>query len=86
MKKAPKGYYRTLLKDKFPEVRIALTNQPIVGCTEIPQEPIISELKKSNDEYADYYINGLLNREMKTIIEDASGKDYFKPGELYFKS
>lgn len=87
MKQAPRGYYRSLLSATFPNVRIALTNQPMIGVTEVPKEPIIEELKKSTDEYAEWYINGLQNGSMATIIETPiGGQQYWRPGELYLKS
>lgn len=83
MKPQP-GYYRNLLTDK--NVRIAFTHTPMYGVTRIDKTPIIEELEKSTDEYAQYYINGLKNGQMVTIVENTHSDKYFAPGELYFKS
>jgi hypothetical protein len=80
------GYYRNILSNSFPNVRIAFTHTPIIGCTRIPKEPIIAALKDSNDEYASYYINGLENGSMVTITENQYEKTWANNGELYFKS
>ena len=86
MKQAPPKYYRTILKDTLPHVRIAFTHTPIIGCTRIPKEPVLAELKKSNDEYAEWYINGLENGTMVAIVENGVGQEHWAVGELYFKS
>ena len=83
MKPTP-GYYRRLLSD--PKIRIAFTHTPIVGCSRIDNHTVIEELKNSTDEFADYYITGLENGEMQTIVENQYQQDYYAPGELYFKS
>jgi hypothetical protein len=80
---APKGYYRTLLKD-FPEVRIAYTHTPIIGCKIIPSEPFIQHLEKSKDMYAKFYAEGLKNGTMVTITELQCNRVYANNGELYF--
>lgn len=81
---APKGYYRNLISDS--NVRIAFTHTPIYGCTKIDNTKVLEELEKSTDEYAQYYINGLRNGSMVTIVENNYADRYFAPGELYFKS
>jgi hypothetical protein len=81
---APKGYYRNLISDS--NIRIAFTHTPIYGCTKVDSSKIIEELKSSTDEYAQYYINGLENGNMVTIVENTYSDKYFAPGELYFKS
>ena len=86
MKQAPPKYYRNIIGDKFPSVRIAFTHTPIIGCTMIPKEPILEVLRESDDEYAEWYINGLENGSMVTIIENPTSKEYWSAGELYFKS
>jgi hypothetical protein len=87
MKQAPPKYYRTILGEKFPDVRIAFTNAPMIGVTRIPKEPILEVLRASKDEYAEWYINGLENGTMATIIETPiGGQQYFAPGELFLKS
>lgn len=85
MKPQP-GYYRNLLTDK--KVRIAFTHTPIIGCTIIDNTTTIEELKKSDDEFAQYYIDGLSNGEMVTIVEnrDIQPDKHWLPGELYLKS
>lgn len=81
---APKGYYRNLISDS--NIRIAFTHTPIYGCTKVDSSKVIEELKSSTDEYAQYYINGLENGSMVTIVENTYSDKYFAPGELYFKS
>jgi hypothetical protein len=85
MKPQP-GYYRRLLSN--PNIRIAFTHTPIIGCTKIDCTPVIEELKLSSDGAAKYYIDGLENGEMVTIIENTYRDDFkhYKPGELYFKT
>lgn len=80
------GYYREILSNSFPLVRIAFTHTPIVGCTTVPKEPIIAALKDSIDEHAQYYINGLENGNMVTITENHNEKIWANTGELYFRS
>ena len=80
----PKGYYRNLISDS--NIRIAFTHTPIYGCTKVDSSKVIEELKSSTDEYAQYYINGLENGNMVTIVENTYADKYFAPGELYFKS
>lgn len=80
------GYYRQILSNSFPNVRIAFIHTPIIGCTKIPKEPIIAALKDSNDEHAPYYINGLESGSMVTITENQYEKTWANNGELYFKS
>ena len=84
MEKAPSGYYRQLLSDK--KIRIAFTHTPMSGVTRVDKSPIIEELKKSDDRYAQYYINGLENGDMVTIVENDYIDTYYRTGELYFKS
>jgi hypothetical protein len=82
--KAPTGHYRKLLGN--PYIRIAFTHTPIYGCTIIDSKGVIEELKNSQDEYAQYYIDGLTNGSMVTLIESAHYDTRFVCGELYFKS
>jgi hypothetical protein len=77
--KAPTGHYRKLISN--PYIRIAFTHTPIYGCVRVDEDHVIKELEQSQDEYAQYYIDGLKNGSMVTIIER---EHYFKPGELYF--
>jgi len=81
--KAPTGHYRKLISN--PYIRIAFTHTPIYGCTIIrDNQHIIDELKQSEDEYAQYYIDGLTNGSMVTIVEVRDQARYFSHGELYF--
>lgn len=82
--KAPTGHYRKLISN--PHIRIAFTHTPIIGCVKVDSTNVIEELKASQDEYAQYYIDGLENGNMVTIIERSYQDQYFAPGELYFKS
>ena len=81
--KAPTGHYRKLISN--PYIRIAFTHTPIYGCLIVhDNQYIIDELKQSNDEYAQYYVDGLTNGSMVTIIEGVNQDRYFSCGELYF--
>lgn len=83
--KPPTGHYRKLLQDTYPDVRIAFTHTPIIGCRQIDSEPIIQELRKSDDEYAPYYINILQNGSAVPIVEKAIyERTYKNNGELFF--
>ena len=84
--RAPAGYYRNLLKDTYPMIRIALTHTPMYGVTRVDNTNVIEVLKQSDDEYATYYINGLINGDMVTIVETPQLDTYYSVGELYFKS
>lgn len=86
MKQAPPKYYRNIIGEKFPNVRIAFTHTPIIGCTRVDPAPILDVLKASTDEYAEWYINGLENGTMATIVENNINKEHWGVGELYFKS
>lgn len=83
--KAPTGHYRKLISN--PYIRIAFTHTPIYGCIRVDNTNVIEELKASQDEYAQYYIDGLENGTMVTIIEGVNQDSYYRNnGELYFKS
>lgn len=70
----------------YPEVRIAFTHTPIIGCTKIDNTMILEVLRNSEDKYAQYYIKGLEDGSMVTIVEKSYGKVWANNGELYFKS
>lgn len=82
--KAPTGHYRKLISN--PYIRIAFTHTPIYGCFTVDSSKVIEELKQSQDEYAQYYIYGLTNGDMVTIIEGVNQDRYFAHGELYFNN
>jgi hypothetical protein len=84
--RAPTGYYRQLLKDTYPMIRIALTHTPMYNVTKVDSENVINVFRASEDQYAEYYINGLLNGDMVTIVENYDVDRYYGVGELYFKS
>lgn len=87
MRQAPRGHYKTILRSTFPDVRIAFTHTPMSGVRHVPKEPVLEALRESDDEYAEYYINGLENETMATIVEEPVGQQqYFRSGELFFKS
>lgn len=86
MSQAPKGYYRELLKNHFPEIRIAFTHTPIYGCTRVDSTNVLKVLDESTDEYAKYYADGLRIGNMVTIVENGQEHVYKNNGELYFKS
>lgn len=71
---------------KFPDVRIAFTHTPMTGVTVIPKEPIVDMLKASDDEYKEWYVNGLEDGSMVAIVENQFADKYYAPGELFFNS
>ena len=79
--KAPTGHYRKLISDS--KIRIAITHTAMFNCIKVDNTQVIEELKQSQDEYAQYYIDGLNNGTMITIVEQEIPR-YFSPGELYF--
>jgi hypothetical protein len=79
----PKGYYRQLLNE-FPEVRIAFTHTPIIGCKIINSKPFIEVLEKSTDPHSKFYSEGLKNGSLVTIVESYVEKIYRNNGELFF--
>lgn len=81
----PKGYYRQLLSE-FPQVRIAFTHTPIIGCKVINAGPFIKVLDESVDPYAKFYSDGLRNGSLVTIVENSVDRVYANNGELYFTS
>lgn len=81
---APKGYYRQLLSNTYPMIRIAFTHTPMHNVTRVNCEGVLKVLDGSSDEYAKYYANGLRSGEMVTIVENSDADRYFKSGELYF--
>lgn len=86
MTKPPTGYYKQLLNDSYPIVRIAFTHTPMTGVIRIDNSNVLNVLRKSTDPYAQYYIKGLTEGSMVTIIENTDKDKYFTVGELYFKS
>jgi hypothetical protein len=85
MERPESGYYRNILH-MYPKIRIAFTNSPIIGCTVVDNTKILEELRKSEDKFAQYYINGIENNEMVTIFENEFEKTWANNGELYFKT
>jgi hypothetical protein len=83
---APTGYYKQLLKNSYPMIRIAFTHTPMTGVSKVDSNNVINVLKESTDPYAKYYIEGLTNGSMVTIVENVNRDTYFSVGELYFKS
>ena len=65
---APKGWYRNLISDS--NIRIAFTHTRIIGCTIVDNSKTLEDLGKSEDQYAQYYIDGLKSGNMITIVED----------------
>ena len=84
MNTPPKGYYRNLLSNTYPSVRIAFTNAPIIGCSIVNSTQILDVLDKSTDPYAKFYTDGLRNGSLVTIVENSYDKVYRNNGELYF--
>lgn len=83
--KPQSGYYRQLLKNYFPDVRIAFTHTPIYGCLMVDSGPILKVLDNSEDPYAKFYSNGLRDGSLVTIVEISEIKNHYRNnGELYF--
>lgn len=82
----PKGYYRELLKNHFPEVRIAFTHTPIIGCSMVDPTNVLKVLDVSDDPYAKFYADGLRNQSLVTIVERGQERVFKNNGELYFTS
>ena len=80
------GYYRNIIGNVFPMIRNAFTHTPMSGVTRVPNDNVMDLLKDSSDQFAEYYIDGLRNGSMVTIVENQSVDRYFSVGELYFKS
>ena len=86
--KPPTGYYRRLMPTHLSEVRLAISSQPMMGVTRIDPAPVLEALRKSSDEHAPYYINGLEDGTFVAVVENRSlgvDKDW-APGELFLKS
>ena len=79
----PKGYYRELLS-MYPNIRIAFTHTPIIGCRVVDNGPVLKVLEESSDEYAEFYSKGLKNGSLVTIVENSVDRVYPNNGELYF--
>jgi len=80
----PTGYYKRLITDY--NIRIAFTHTPIHGCTIVNNSQTLKELKESNDEHSQFYIDGLESGRMVTIVENSVVDRYYRVGELYFNS
>jgi hypothetical protein len=85
MNKPTSGYYRKLLP-MYPDVRIAFTHMPIIGCAVIENTAVLNALNKSDDKHAQYYVHGLTTGSMVTIVETAYEKTWANNGELFFRS
>lgn len=81
----PKGHYKTIIGEKFPNVRIAFTHTPIIGCRRVDYKPILEVLDNSTDVHSKFYSDGIRNGTLATI-EEIQAEKVFKSGELYFKS
>jgi hypothetical protein len=82
----PKGYYRELLKNHFPEIRIAFTHTPIYGCSRVDAENVLKVLDASTDPHAKFYSDGIRGGQLVTIVENGQEYVYKNNGELYFRS
>jgi hypothetical protein len=82
----PKGYYRQLVGGYFPEIRIAFISTPIIGCTKVDNTNVLKVLEASDDPHAQFYIDGLRDGRLVTIVENGQEYVYKNNGELYFKS
>lgn len=85
MKPSP-GYYRNLLRDYFPQVRIAFTHTPIHGCVKVDSTNVLKVLDASTDSYAKFYSDGLRDGSLVTIVEIGQEKVFLNNGELFFTS
>lgn len=82
----PSGYYRQLLSSYFPEVRIAFTHTPIIGCSRVDNTNVLKVLDASTDTFAKFYADGLRDGRLVTIVENGQEYVYKNNGELYFRS
>lgn len=82
----PKGYYRRIISDILPSVRIAFTHTPIHGCTIIDPTDVLHILDDSKDSYAKFYADGIRNGNLVAIVEGQSDKVFKNNGELFFTS
>lgn len=81
------GYYRQLLSATHPQVRIAFTHTPIHGCTRIDSSDVKQVLSNSDDIYARFYLDGLSDGSLVTIVENSYyDRVYKNNGELFFTS
>jgi hypothetical protein len=80
------GYYRELLKNHFPKIRIAFTHTPIYGCSRVDPEYVLTVLDASDDPYAKFYSDGLRDGSLVTIVENSEDYLYKNNGELYFSN
>lgn len=81
----PKGYYRNIIGDKYPSIRIAFAHTPIHGCMKIDHTSVLASLDSSDDAYAKFYADGLRSGELVAIIEmNSQHRVYMNNGELFF--
>lgn len=80
------GYYRNLLRDTFPQVRIAFTHTPIYGCVRVDSSNVLKVLDASTDQYAKFYSDGLRDGSLVTIVEIGQERTFANNGELFFTS
>lgn len=80
----PKGHYKQILSNHFPEIRIAFTHTPIYGCTIVNSDNVLKVLDASDDQYSSFYANGLRSGSLVTIVENGYEHAYKNNGELYF--
>jgi hypothetical protein len=81
----PKGYYRQLLPSNLSNVRLAHSNMPMQGVTQVDPKPTLDALDASDDQHAAYYARGIRNGSILTVVENQGGR-IWKPGELFFGS
>jgi len=84
MKIAPRGHYKTIIGDEHPNVRIAFTHTPMHGVTRLNCDSALALFEASDDEFAEYYANGLKSGTMVVIVPHHAENRYFKSGELFF--
>lgn len=80
----PKGHYKTIIGGEYPEVRIAFTHTPIIGCRHVNSEPILKVLDESTDTHAKFYANGIRDGSLATIVENNIDRVWKNNGELFF--
>lgn len=90
MKKPPAGHYRKILPEELKHLRFALAHTPIIGAEKFPDmsEDLANFMDNSEDEYAEYYAEGLRDGSIIPIVPNAqiSTPGHWAPGELFFKS
>lgn len=81
----PKGYYRNIIGDLYPNIKIAFTHTPIHGCRKVDHTAILAMFDLSDYPYAKFYADGLRSGELIAITVGYYDYGVYKNnGELFF--